>query len=91
VFLLGFQILHIKIGIRQPCFSNHFAATNVTGFSETLSLAENSLSLARKYLSFAEKFLNLGGNGMILYSKNGILLTKIVVRADLATFRAYHG
>ena len=34
-------------GLAQPCFFNHFAATNVTGFSETLSLAENFLSLGR--------------------------------------------
>ena len=29
-------------------FFNHLAATNVTGFSETLSLAEKSLILAKK-------------------------------------------
>jgi len=56
---------HFALG--QPCFYfNHFAATNVTGFSETLSLArkslsleKNSLSLAEKFLSLAEKFLSL--------------------------------
>ena len=38
-------------------FFNHLAATTVTEFSETLSLAENSLSLARKMkiLEFSEK------------------------------------
>ena len=38
----------------QP-FINHLAATPVTGFSESLSMAENSLSLARKSLKFSEK------------------------------------
>ena len=61
--------------ILQPCFFNHFAATNVSRFSETLSLAENFLSLGRK-----QKY----SQGFIL--KKGILLTKIVIRADLATF-----
>ena len=32
-------------------FFNHLAATNVTGFSETLSLGKISLSLAKKSLS----------------------------------------
>ena len=41
-------------------FFNHLAATNVTGFSETLSLGKKSLSLAKKSLSLAEKFLSLG-------------------------------
>ena len=72
--------------ILQPCFFNHFAATNVSRFSETLSLAENFLSLGRKSLNLAEKFLNLGESGWVLDYKNGILLTKIVIRADLATF-----
>ena len=70
----------------QACFFNHFAATNVTGFSETLSLAENFLSLGRKSLNLAEKFLNLGESGWVLNLKNAILWTKIVIRADLATF-----
>ena len=42
----------------QP-FINHLAATPVTGFSESLSLAENSLSLARKSLSLVKKNFDL--------------------------------
>ena len=57
----GFHLstLNKFIGIVQPFFFNHFAATNVTGFSETLSLAKNSLSLARKSLSLVKKSLSL--------------------------------
>ena len=45
--------LKISASIKQPFF-NHLAATTVTGFSETLSLAKNSLSLARKSLSLGK-------------------------------------
>ena len=62
-FFTGVQNIRIRL---QPCFFNHFAATNVTGFSETLSLAENFLSLGRKSLNLAEKFMNLGASGWAL-------------------------
>ena len=66
-------------------FFNHLAATNVTGFSETLSLAKNSLSLARKMkiLEFSEKFLEFNRKilefrekWLILDLKNCIYLKK---------------
>ena len=41
----------------QACFFNHFAATQVNGFSETLSLAENSLSLAKNSLLLTRKIM----------------------------------
>ena len=47
----------MSILVRTALFFNHFAATNVTGFSETLSLAENFLSLARKSLSLEDKII----------------------------------
>ena len=40
-------------------FFNHLAATTVTEFSETLSLAENFSSLARKSLSLVKNSLSL--------------------------------
>ena len=56
-----------KLHIITAFLFNHFAATNVTGFSETLSLGKKSLSLAKKslilekkFLSLAEKFFSLG-------------------------------
>ena len=50
----------VSADINPAFFFNHLAATNITGFSETLSLAKNSLSLARKPLSLTEKFLSFG-------------------------------
>ena len=49
----------LQAPLPQPFFFNHLAATTVTEFSETLSLAENSLSLARKSLSLVKKSLSL--------------------------------
>ena len=46
-------------GYTSAFFFNHLAATTVTEFSETLSLAENSLSLARKSLSLVKNSLSL--------------------------------
>ena len=86
MFLVNKKSRYIEIKVTQPCFFNHFAATNVTGFSETLSLAKNFLSLRKKSLNLAEKFLSFGESDWALYLKNGILLTKIVIRDDLATF-----
>ena len=57
--LLETSLTTFRKGLGQPCFFNHFAVTNVTGFSETLSLA-------RKSLSFADKFLNFGQKGWFL-------------------------
>ena len=48
-----------NIYVNQACFFNHFAAMQVNGFSETLSLAENSLSLASKSSSLASKSSSL--------------------------------
>ena len=45
------------VGTSSAFFFNHFAATNVTGFSETLSLARKSLSLVKKFLEFNRKIL----------------------------------
>ena len=56
----------------QPFFFNHFAATNVTGFSEILSLGKKSLSLAKKSLSLAEKNLEFREKLLILGNKFGI-------------------
>ena len=53
-------------------FFNHFAATNLTGFSETLSLAKKSLSLAKKSLSLAEKIVEFREKLLILGNKFGI-------------------
>ena len=50
-----------------------------------LEFKRKSLSLAN-FLNLAEKFLNLGESGWVLNYKNGILLTKIVIRADMVTF-----
>ena len=75
-----------KVHTKTALLFNHFPATNVTGFSETLSLTENFLSLGKKSLNLAETFLNLGESGWVLNYENGILWTKIVIRADLATF-----
>ena len=57
--LTGWAGIQISTPVLQPFFFNHFAATNVTGFSETLSLAKNSLSLARKSLSLVKNSLSL--------------------------------
>ena len=59
---LGFEncdaYINTQIALHQPFF-NHLAATNVTRFSETLSLARKSLSLVKNSLSLTEKFLSL--------------------------------
>ena len=44
----------------QPFFFNHFAATNVTGFSETLSLGKKILEFSEKILEFRDKILEFG-------------------------------
>ena len=49
----------LRGAVKAAFFFNHLAATNVTGFSETLSLAKNSLSLARKSLSLVKNSLSL--------------------------------
>ena len=41
----------VSADINPAFFFNHLAATNITGFSETLSLAKNSLSLVKNSLS----------------------------------------
>ena len=45
--------------LQASLFFNRLAATNITGFSETLSLAKKSLSLPRKSLSLVKKSLSL--------------------------------
>ena len=56
-FMISGNFVSIELWLIQPCFFNHFAATIVTGFSETLSLEKNSLSLVRKSSSLEKKFL----------------------------------
>ena len=61
--------------LTQPLLFNHFAKTNVTEFSETFSLAENSLSLEQKSLT-------LGKSGWVVGKKCGIQVKK----TDLGTY-----
>ena len=82
--------LTLKRPLRQPCFFNYFAATNVTGFSETLSLAENFLSLGRKSLNLAEKFLNLEESGWVWFKKMACCWQKLWFVLIWQLFQSYY-
>ena len=65
-------VLLLYVAFIAALFFNHFAATNVTGFSETLSLGKKSLSLAEKILEFSRKILEFREKLLILGNKFGI-------------------
>ena len=53
----AFWQVSVNVGtLKTAFFFNHLAATNVIGFSETLSLGGKSLSLAEKFLSLGKSY-----------------------------------
>ena len=68
-------------------FRNLEFKEKILEFSEKiLEFSRKFLEFRQKILEFSRKILEFGGKWLGFILKNGILLTKIVIRDDLATF-----
>ena len=75
------MVTYISASFFQP-----FCGNERNWIFRNLEFSGKFLEFRQKILEFSRKILEFGGKWLGFKLKNGILLTKIVIHADLATF-----